>query len=814
MVEGGKRKEFTIPAAHEPQRTDQYGDLLPIGAISRIGTTRLRHTGTYGLAFCPNNETLASAGDENSICLWDLRTGKEIHRFRLDSAFCVAYSPDGRKLAGGGWNGEIIVWDVASKTELYRFSGHKAQVCSVAFSPRGNLLASASVDGTARVWDLSSGKELWRFQDHKGHVRSVAFSPDDKILATGGDDGTIRLWEMSTGKETRQFRIHSGQPLSLFFSADGKTVASSGVGNIPTGPGEINTWQVASGKNLSKVEEKDHWFSAVLSPDGKTVALQRARGKGVELVLAATGEKVAELNTGPSLVCAIVFSANGKLLATTGLGSAIRIWDIATAKPISEIGGHQSGITATVFAGKDKYLVTANWEGTKLWDPQTGKHVCSLGRGLKYDPTLAASCDGKVLAIGSDKVVLWDVAKRRLLRKLPAKMLASHCLAFSLDGRSMITPGGFERAVASWDVASGKKTSQFGVNDGVLDYMVFGCVAFSGRGNLLVAAGVAGSDCHLVGCRWDLDAGNGINHFEGQGGACLVTLSTDGQLLAYADEQDVIHIWDAAAGREKLRFTTLKMDASGIRKLYALAFSPDGRTLAAGCSDHSVRLWEAATGQERHRYLGHRDRIRQVAFSLDGKMMASVSDDTTALIWDVPGVSSDKSGLPDLPKLWVDLAATNDAGKAYRAIWTLTLMPEKSLPFLHEHVHAVASADPRVTARLIGELDSDKFAVREKAVQQLTELGEQAAADVRAALKQNLTLETHRRLEKVLKTLEAVPLSGDQLRLLRALEVLEMIGNDDCQTLLETLAKGTSEARLTKEAKATLDRLAKRFRER
>ena len=244
-----------------------------------------------------------------------------------------------------------------------------------------------------------------------------------------------------------------------------------------------------------------------------------------------------------------------------------------------------------------------------------------------------------------------------------------------------------------------------------------------------------------------------------------------------------------------------------------LVFSADGRTLASGGEDQTVRLWEVATGKERSRLVGHRGWVLSGAFSPDGRRFFSGSNDTTVLIWDVTGRVAE-GGAPmenlsprELEKLRTDLAAA-DASKAYRALWALAAAPRQTILLFRNQLRPVVAADPNRVARLMADLDSDLFAVRQKATKELQEMGEGALPALRKALDSQPALELRRRVEQMLERLDE--LSAEQLYSLRAVEVLERISTSDARRVLEKLAEGIPEARLTREAQASLERLQRR----
>jgi hypothetical protein len=185
--------------------------------------------------------------------------------------------------------------------------------------------------------------------------------------------------------------------------------------------------------------------------------------------------------------------------------------------------------------------------------------------------------------------------------------------------------------------------------------------------------------------------------------------------------------------------------------------------------------------------------------------------DTTILLWEILPASrprTEKLTKHQLDALWNDLAS-EDATQAYRAVQTLTRAADQAIAYFAGRLTPVATADPKLVERLIGDLDSDEFEIRDKAVKQLEYLGDLAAPACRKALESELSAEARRRLEALLKKQKqrVWDPSQDELRLSRALEVLEMAGTSEAPQLLETLTKGAPEARLTREAKAALARL-------
>jgi hypothetical protein len=241
-----------------------------------------------------------------------------------------------------------------------------------------------------------------------------------------------------------------------------------------------------------------------------------------------------------------------------------------------------------------------------------------------------------------------------------------------------------------------------------------------------------------------------------------------------------------------------------------IALSPDGKVLAHGSSDGLVHVWELATGKELAVLKGHTGAIKAVAFAADGKTLASASADTTALLWDMTKVQPPATPLkalsPDELKSGWQALAGDDAGKAFTAICVLAASPKETVPFIREQLKPAAPLDGKRIKDLIAKLDDEQPAVRKQATIDLIELGEQLLPVIEKALTANPPLEVRKRLEEVRGKLTASVLQREQLRVVRAVEVLDRLGTAEAREWLQALAAGAPEGLVTKTAKAALQR--------
>jgi hypothetical protein len=218
-----------------------------------------------------------------------------------------------------------------------------------------------------------------------------------------------------------------------------------------------------------------------------------------------------------------------------------------------------------------------------------------------------------------------------------------------------------------------------------------------------------------------------------------------------------------------------------------------------------------ATGKELACLDGLKADVCTLAFSPDAALLAAGLRDGTVLIYDVHEAVSPqtlKLGKDELERCWEDLG-TRNATRAHSSLGKLVTAACESVPMLRDRLKAVPPVDQKLIQQRIAELDSDKFARRQAAMQELAKIGDQVRAPIRSALHGNIPLETRRRLETVLDGMTVVS-SLETVRTIRAVMVLERIGSADAQTVLATVASGAPGARETEEAKASLERLKAR----
>ncbi|AFY99280.1 AAA-like domain-containing protein [Calothrix sp. PCC 6303] len=368
--------------------------------------------------------------------------------------------------------------------------------------------------------------------------------------------------------------------------------------------------------------------SVVYSPDGKNLA-SASHDKTIKLWNVATGKVISTLTGHESEVRSVVYSPDGKTLASASRDNTIKLWNVATGKVISTLTGHKSYVNSVVFSRDGKTLASASHDKTiKLWNVATGKVISTLTGHKSYVNSVVFSRDGKTLASAShDKTIkLWNVATGKVISTLTGHKSSVISVVYSPDGKTLASASwdnitaSLDKTIKLWNVATGKVISTLTGHESDVRSVVY-----SPDGKTLASAS-ADNTIKL----WNVATGKVISTLTGhESDVRSVVYSPDGKTLASASADNTIKLWNVATGKV---ISTLTGHESEVR---SVVYSPDGKNLASASADNTIKLWNVATGKVISTLTGHESEVRSVVYSPDGKTLASASWDNTIKLWNV-----------------------------------------------------------------------------------------------------------------------------------------------------------------------------------
>src|SRR5438105_1975506 len=707
--------------------------VLQTGYNNFFGATRL--------IFRPDGRLRATATFRSStIKLWETATGRELRDLSTAGqntnslAPVFAFSGDGRFLAAAAGNNSVKIWDVTTGGEVQTLSGTQASfmaalgVSFIAFSADGKKLVTMS--DALRIWDVPSWREIKTIEttslspsSFTGGQGGMALSSDGNQLArVEGGGSKITVLDLVTGREARSINFEHDLTNSpeLCFASDGRLLAAGIVEK------RLKVWDLTAKQSERDLTATTHDYSKIqFSPDGQFVAL--AEGYTVKAWEAATGRALTPLNI-PNLGVIseaggvfLGFSNDGKRVATGGFGTQTFVWDTETGKQVQQMKGRSN----------PSYSVSFNIDGTQLISGGRTRWDLRTGRGLRLTPAPSEklfgipSPDGKLVAMfapNSSAIVILETTTGRTLQTLArtAPGIGVERVSFSPDGHSLVAV--YMQDLASQSIGSMPATQSdvkiWDLNSGrELQTLTLGAapnqVGFSADGRVLATVGGQGEVA-----LWDVASGNRLRNLTSSAMANItplpnlgsmpnprsrgsmptmpnmadisammtnvlgtmtagtmgrsvtsVAFTSDGKIVATGgvesksnfdmasmisgaanpkasknkkppDPQDMLKdikveaigqivFWDTASGQQ---IGAIKGHGKGVT---SVAFSRDGKLIASSSTDNTIKIWDMASKRELRTLTGHTSNIESLDFSPDGRLLASASDDGRTFLWDV-----------------------------------------------------------------------------------------------------------------------------------------------------------------------------------
>ncbi len=598
--------------------------------LRKLGSTGLSVTGLTGgeggAALSADGNQLATLVTDSSrpqVKFFDVRRGGELKTIdlpdkNLDSSQ-IAFTPDGRVFVAGIVDKQLKLWDLNAKTSERDLGRTTNEFTPIKFSRDGRQVAL--VEGyTVRRWDTATGQELPALKVPNGGLIAmqtgtfVSFSDDGKRFATGGFDTPTIIWDTETGKQLLKLNGRTNMAYKVNFSADGTQLSSGG----------RTRWDLRAGRGLRITSAPADRMMTLPSPDGRLLAAYSLNSNAVSILETTSGRQLQTLApaSGRSVVQRASFSPDGTMIVVTYGPSP----DDLQKTP----RGPQSAMSDSP---------------TKIWEVKSGREVSTL-RGGASASDAGFSTDGHVVATltSMGTISLWDTASGNKLRDLSTapmdKMTTSIGNLGNVSSVGSMKPGksgsmptipnmpnmpqGMPQMPNMADMSAMITNMMGTMSAGTMGRSVTS-LAFSPDGRTLATGGVESKSNFDLAAMMNAGANQpGQKQSKNKPPPDPQDLMKDMKVEAIGQ----VTLWDVASGRE---LGALKGHGKGVT---GVAFSRDGRLLASSGSDNTIKLWDVATRSELRTLRGHTTNIDSLDFSPDGHLLASASDDGSTFLWD------------------------------------------------------------------------------------------------------------------------------------------------------------------------------------
>ena len=824
--------ELPVAKPSESTKLDAFGDPLPPGALARYGTIRLRHD-AKAVAFLDNN-TIVSVG--SSIRFWDAATGRLIREHRHEKMVnpsTAAISADRKRVVVCHTDRFYRIWDIEAGHLIEEIEGKSDLAVSLEiFRPPVSVAADGSRFtvteyrlGNHRIvfsrWMVysSNSKTAPIYLPVEIHNPSV-ISADGRRVATaitvntGSAGQTLQIWDVASRERIRNDKIDAGNSVHVQFMPDGKALAVVGEeryalrsidgAEIWSQPSDAERLDIAcvtanrlvllatkAESNVTEVRAVDaangrrlrHWLvpgmveAGSVSPDGNRLVI--ASKTRLHVLNLTDGKELTSAPGHSGVIYAARVTHDGRYVASAdALDKDVILWDISTSRPIRRFQGHTEGALSIDLSPDGKLIAASSLDGSVLiWDISTGRLRFEAARFDRPVWRLGFLADNHGLAAAKEEELRYqviDYARGQVVREMPIGM--------------------FQKPCAMWSLPNGRFLTVFATAIGFPE----GSIHRNPKGIDI----------------WDVNGGRLFRHLDDFSWQSLhCALSPDLRTLCATGKDGRICLWEVATGQQRLVLKATESMIDNLGWSQVLGCSPDGLTIA--CVHQSatrIDFWDIPSGKRFGGVNAPGHAINSFDFTPDGRRLLTGGRDSTILCWDMTRPEWRSRQLvsrlsdADLAQHWARLR-NGKADEAYRSKWALAGDAKKTVEFFRTRLPSTPPISAERIKSWIADLDSQQYTVRERAQSDLQDHFGECEESLRNALVGSITAEAKNRVNRIIEANFAAIPKPDQLRDLRAIEILEQIGTPEARDLLRHLAAVESPTRFSRDAAESLKRL-------
>ena len=570
--------------------------------------------GINAVAFSPCGQRIVSAGEDDSIKVWNAASGECLLSVDAHQGMVLSVVVDGsgQRIVSAGWDGSIKLWDAASGKFLLSIGAHQGEVLSVAVDGSGQRIVSAGRDGLIKLWDAASDKCLLSVDAHEGEVLSVAVDGSGQQIVSAGKDGLIKLWDAASGECLFSVDAYQGRVWRVAVDGSGQRIVSAG------GDGSIKLWNAASGECLLSVDAHESWVWSIAVDESGQRIVSAGRDGSIKLWDAASGQFLLSVDAYQGSVLSVAVDGSGQRIVSAGKDGSIKLWDAASGECLLLVGAHKGQVWRVAVDGSGQRIVSAGWDGSiKLWDATSGE--CLLSVDAHEGCVLSVAVDGsgqRIVSAGWDgSIKLWNTTSGQCLLSVDARQGRVQSVVFDSSGQRVVSAGD-DGSIKIWDAANGERLLSFDAQQGGVQSVVF-----DSSGQRIVSAGWDRS-INL----WNAASGECLLSFDAQQGRVLsVAVDGSGQRIVSAGLDRSIKLWDATSGE----FLLLVDAHQG--EVLSVAVDGSGQRIVSTGEDGSIKLWDAASGQCLLSVEAQQGRVWSVVFDSSGQRIISAGD--TIKLW-------------------------------------------------------------------------------------------------------------------------------------------------------------------------------------